>query len=960
MLKRNARVFFKTDMDMGRTNLVKHHIKLTDPVLFKESYRRIPPQMYDEVKAHIQEMLDLGAIRPSNSPWASAIVLVRKKDGRLRFCIDLRRLNNRTVKDAYSYPKIESILDSLIGAQIFSTLDLKAGYWQVEMAEESKAYTAFTCGPLGFYECDTMPFGATNDPATFQRLMHDCLGDLNMNWCIVYLDDVIIFSDTKEEHLKRLEAVFQKLITAGLKLKPSKCHFFREEIEYLGHVVSGKGISTNPKKVEAVAYTDNSSSKKVLWQLVVPKAYRSRALAGCHDDVGHQGRMRTLSLLRERFFWPGMQTEAMQHIQQCTRCLRRNTPSHVAPLQPIHVTQPLELVHMDYLSLEPSKGNIENVLVITDHFTRYALAYPSKTQTAQATARILWDNFICHYGFPEKFISDQGRNFESDLIKDLCKIAGVKKLHTTPYHPQGNGQCERFNSTLSNMLGTLSEEEKSDWKSYLGCMTHAYNCTKHASTTYSPYYLMFGRHPRLPIDVEFGLPKSNSGDNSSKSRYVQKLRRRLNYAFQKATKVANQQANKYKSSYDKSIKGPQLQEKDLVLVKIVAHKGRHKLQDKWEPEEYVVVEQPIAGTPVYRVQPVTGGNIRTLHRNLLLPLGVKLEPDYDSDDSILEEDDSSSNEVEILEDNRKKVSDKGNVESKSQTYLEGSKHVEFDSNVDIFSSPEVQSNITDSKVRSESVVENTTVDVETTSDDVIPEDISLPSQFLLPNLDDSSSNEETEVTELYTEVEPTINDSGKEMQSINSEAESLVDTKELLEFIDTMDVRDASKVTESDTQEESVHDVTRQDDIDPKSESQFSSFMSYHEGDSFSLDPGTNGQDLSKSPIEDSAKRHDSGVVNQGDINSHDSDMIAYESNITGIPSIDISEPSDMDSQSRDMTDDTSVNPIVNVEAEPVRRSARERKQTQFYGNPWLYRIACNLTPRELSHLLQHSLTDMK
>ena len=707
------------------------------------------------------------------------------------------------------------------------------------------------------------------------------------------------------------------------------------------------------------AYTDNSSSKKVQWQLVVPKAYRSRALVGCHDDVGHQGRMRTLSLLRERFYWPGMQTEAMQHVQQCTRCLRRKTPSHVAPLQPIHVTQPLELVHMDYLSLEPSKGNIENVLVITDHFTRYALAYPSKTQTAQATARILWDNFICHYGFPEKFISDQGRNFESDLIKELCKIAGVKKLHTTPYHPQGNGQCERFNSTLCNMLGTLSEEEKSDWKSYLGCMTHAYNCTKHASTTYSPYYLMFGRHPRLPIDVEFGLPKSNSGDNSSKSRYIQKLRRRLNYAFQKATKVANQQANKYKSSYDKSIKGPQLQEKDLVLVKIVAHKGRHKLQDKWEPEEYVVVEQPIAGTPVYRVQPVTGGNIRTLHRNLLLPLGVKLEPDYDSDDSILEEDDSSSDEVEILEDNRKKVSDKGNVESRSQTYPKGSKHVEFDSNVGIFSSPEVQSNITDSKVKSDSVVEDTTVDVETTSDDVIPADISLPSQFLLPNLDDSSSNEET-VTELYTEVEPTIDDNGKEMQSINSEADSLVDTKELLEFIDTMDVRDASKVTESDTQEESVHDVTRQDEVDPKSESQFSSFMSYHEGESSSLDPGTNGQELSKSPIEDSTKRHDSGVVDQGDINSHDSDMIAYESNNTSVPSIDISDHSHMDSQSGDMTDDTSVNPIVDVEVEPVRRSARQRKQTQFYGNPWLYRIACNLTPWGLTELLQHSLTDMK
>ena len=139
ILKRNAKTFSKNDLDMGRTNLVKHYIKLTDPIPFKVAYRRIPPQMYDEVKAHIQEMLDLGAIKPSNSPWSSAIVLVRKKDGRLRFCIDLRRLNNRTVKDAYSLPKIESILDSLLGAKIFSTLDLKAGYWQVEMAEECKA-----------------------------------------------------------------------------------------------------------------------------------------------------------------------------------------------------------------------------------------------------------------------------------------------------------------------------------------------------------------------------------------------------------------------------------------------------------------------------------------------------------------------------------------------------------------------------------------------------------------------------------------------------------------------------------------------------------------------------------------------------------------------------------------------------------------------------------------------------
>ena len=147
-------------------------------------------------------MLEIGAIRKSNSPWASTVVLVRKKDGSLRFCIDLRKLNARTVKDAYSLPRIEDSLDSLNSSCIFTSIDLKAGYWPVEMDPESIPLTAFTVGPLGFYECVKMPFRLTNAPATFQRLMETCLGDLHLNWCIIYLDDVVIFSRTPEEHLE--------------------------------------------------------------------------------------------------------------------------------------------------------------------------------------------------------------------------------------------------------------------------------------------------------------------------------------------------------------------------------------------------------------------------------------------------------------------------------------------------------------------------------------------------------------------------------------------------------------------------------------------------------------------------------------------------------------------------------------------------------------------------------------
>ena len=157
----------QNNLDLGKTALTKHKIKLTNSTPFKERYRRIPPHMYDDVRAHIQEMLDIGAICKSHSPWASAVVLVCKKDGGLRFCIDLRKLNERTIKDAYSLPQIDETLDSLQGSQWFSSLNLKSGYWQVEMDEESKPLTAFTVGPLGFYECKRMPFGLTNAPAMF-------------------------------------------------------------------------------------------------------------------------------------------------------------------------------------------------------------------------------------------------------------------------------------------------------------------------------------------------------------------------------------------------------------------------------------------------------------------------------------------------------------------------------------------------------------------------------------------------------------------------------------------------------------------------------------------------------------------------------------------------------------------------------------------------------------------------
>ena len=226
MLLKWEHLFAYSDLDLGRTTLIKHRIEITDKMPFKEHYQCIPPHMYDVVRSHLQEMLDIGTIQKSHSPWASSVVLVQKKDGSLRFCIDLRKLNNWTIGDAYSLPCIDETLVSLQGSQWFSSLNLKSGYWLVKMDEEGKPLTACTVGPLGFYECKRMPFQLTNTPTTFQRLMETCLRDLNLHWCIIYLDDIVILSKDLESQLKRLEAVFQKLEEARLKLKPSKCELF--------------------------------------------------------------------------------------------------------------------------------------------------------------------------------------------------------------------------------------------------------------------------------------------------------------------------------------------------------------------------------------------------------------------------------------------------------------------------------------------------------------------------------------------------------------------------------------------------------------------------------------------------------------------------------------------------------------------------------------------------------------
>ena len=200
LLKEYHDIFSLEKCDMGHTNAIKHKIVLKDPDTppFKEHFCRIPSPQLDEVREHLKLMLNAGVIRHSNSPWCNTVVQVRKKDGSLRFCIDFRKLNSLTVKDSHPLPRICETLESLAGAAHYLTFDMNSGFWQVPMDEESKQYTAFTLGSMGLYECKSMPFRLCNAPPTFQRLMQNCLGKLNLTYCLIYLDDVIVFSEMPE------------------------------------------------------------------------------------------------------------------------------------------------------------------------------------------------------------------------------------------------------------------------------------------------------------------------------------------------------------------------------------------------------------------------------------------------------------------------------------------------------------------------------------------------------------------------------------------------------------------------------------------------------------------------------------------------------------------------------------------------------------------------------------------
>ena len=944
-------VFASSETDIGRTDKVRHKISTGDHAPIKERPRRFPPKEQAEIDRQIKQLLDNGMIEASDSPWASNVVLVKKKDGSKRFCVDYRRLNNLTVKDAYPIPRIDDSLDALGGSRWFSTLDLASGYWQVELDEEAQEKSAFVVRG-GLYRWKVMPFGLCGAPSTFERLMERVLAGLHWETLLVYLDDVIVYAKTVEDELNRLATVFQRLREAGLKLKAKKCHLFKESVLYLGHVVSGEGISTDPEKIRAVkewptpttvkevqsflglasyyrrfiarfsniarplhrltekgqqfvwseeceaafqvlktrlieapilAYPDpeqeyildtdasnegigavlsqlqggrervicyasrslnkaernycttrkellavvvflkqfrqyiygqkvtvrtdhgalrwllnfrdiqgqmarwlqviaeyditiihragrshgnaDSLSRKpctdckqcgskdecpsvtvptpestvqnnledvaavntvtvepssnattlaqaqandpsmswildkkkkgigrldwsamsskssveksywrmwnqlelrhdvlcrrwesdqgdeIEWHTLLPESLRKEVIEELHGgkSSGHLGMKKTRAKVRMRFYWVGMDADIRAVVRKCSVCAQRKTPTNrkKAPLQQEAVGAPMERVAMDIVGPMPEteRGN-KYILVVGDYFSKWMEAYPIPDQTAETVAEKFVSEFVCRFGVPKVLHSDQGRNFESKVFKEMCDILGIDKTRTTPYHPQSDGLIEKFNHTLITTVSMLIEphNRQRDWDLKVPLALFAYRSSPQESTGETPSMLMLGRELSLPIDLTMEAPRQEETvDSPSETDYAYQLRKRMQRAHQRARENLAESARRQKRTYDQKAEGSRFGVGDFVWLHNTARtKGLSpKLQRRWHGP-YLIVGK--LSDVTYRIQQAQNGKKRVVHVDRMKPyLGEPLrswitEADGGSDAPIQEQD----------------------------------------------------------------------------------------------------------------------------------------------------------------------------------------------------------------------------------------------------------------------------------------------------------------------------------
>ena len=944
VLGQNRDVFAKDISELGCTNLHHHVIDTGNAPPVSQRFYRTTPEKKEEIEKQVQQMLQDGIIEPSTTPWVSPVVLVKKKSGEYRFAVDYRRLNQLTKPIQFPLPRLEDVFDTIgeKGAQIFTSLDLASGYWQVPMDQNSKEKTGFIT-QSGVYQFKKMPFGLTNAPMSFQKTMTEVLRGINWQFSLVYIDDILIFSQDFDSHLDHLHQIFDRLRNANLRLKPGKCNFAVTSVPYLGHVLSKEGISVDPNKTHAVStyptpksvkdirafiglcnyyrrfvkgfakiakpmnqllekdvkfkwspecelsfqqlkealtstpiiafpdfnkefilytdasdfalgyvlgqldedgrerviayggkslnkeeqkwhsntkecyalfkavqayhvylasrkfkiYTDNTTVKSFMKQvhtdkklvrwvtylqqyafdtiykpgkqntnadgvsrrqydsadihtihvdnqsnnsdfgdtsnetptectniqynleytphkptftlatqyinkatpekqqstvlgeieqaqnnynllcpieilqqhlplsregliqaqqedsdlnpiiqyirdkilpddiskahflkresfdyfleqgvlhkleyprgkghlvdrqikvLVIPAILRNDILRAYHDSLtaGHNGFERTLAAIRLKYYWHAMRKDIEYYVKSCVVCQQtKRTANHnqKAPLQPMPVEDVFSRLHLDFLGpITETENGEKHILLIVDSFTSWCEAFPLKSQKATEVARILYNEIICRYGAPDSILTDRGQCFMSQLLKELCSLLNIKKISTSSYHPQTNATCERMNSVINTTLRAYCDNKQKNWANLLQSVMMAYRVTPNTSSGFSPYFLLFGRECRTPIDTALNPVVERKTHQQHLDQVMEGLIPSREIA--KENRIKAQQI--YKAQYDKKAKQPDFRVGKLVWLycQKTPQGLSPKLHQKWTGPYYISIAHP--------------------------------------------------------------------------------------------------------------------------------------------------------------------------------------------------------------------------------------------------------------------------------------------------------------------------------------------------------------------------------
>ena len=775
------------------------------------------------IRDEIDEGLRLGIYRHSNSPYAASAHLVSKKDGKKRLVVDYRALNKVTVTDSYPLPSSKMMLNCLTGAKWFSLLDCCRGFNQIAVQPDSIPKTAFVTHD-GLFECPFMPMGIKNGPATYQRVIDCVLGGLKWNCCIVYMDDILIYSESFDQHVNHVKQVLTRLSESGLTLKPSKCFFFMRGVSFLGYFIDSEGVHMQPEKVEAIVnfpdptnltearsfkglagfyshfipkfseivkpitnlfrknvpfcwdgkpkaaaeelkqmllrypvlvhfdpshstalhcdasghglgavighimnderfhpvefasrllssaesnysatdkealaivwavkkfnhflegikfdvFTDHKALEwlqtkpqlprrllkfalelqnynytihykpgkcnsdadalsrapvsqpedtegnllitaalyaeaspltqlkaeqrmdrffseivqrlesgrhsgpyalidEVLYRqksrktgpknlLCIPQCLQEDVMYAIHDDLFgcHMGVVKTLDKLRERFFFPNMESYVRNYIKSCRSCLTRKK-ERLAPygfLRPIEVGEPFDMIGIDMFGpVTRSKNNKRWIIVASDYLTRYVELAALSSATSSQVAHFLINNVFKTHGFVSKILSDRGTNFLSDMMQDLYDQLSIHKINTTHYRPQTDGLVESFNKTMAEMLSHYTSSDQRDWDVHLPLIQFAYNSSKSSATGFSPFFLVHGREPRIPIDIQYEIPRARSDDRDHLTSVIANLAHARVMA-KEAIKKTQQASKRY---YDRHRRPLDFQIGDLVM-----------------------------------------------------------------------------------------------------------------------------------------------------------------------------------------------------------------------------------------------------------------------------------------------------------------------------------------------------------------------------------------------------------